>query len=116
MELVNAAAFQLLNYQITNSVHPSALTAAVLLVFVIGRAEVAIFVKIIRGVLVVLAHVDLELPSCPAALPAMIAIADSEKGFRQREQESPAGRDLNVDVAKEQPAQMGHVGRVSFVP
>src|SRR4029077_288622 len=67
-------------------IHPTAGAAAILLVFVIGRTEIAILVKIIFGVLVMFFHVDLEFFSGTAAVPAMIAIREAIRHFCSREQ------------------------------
>jgi hypothetical protein len=59
------------------SIHPTARTAAILFVPIIGRTEIAVLVKIIFGVLIVLLPVDMEFLSCAAALPSVISILES---------------------------------------
>jgi uncharacterized integral membrane protein len=64
-------------------IYPSAAcAAAILFVLIVGRAEIAILVKIIFGVLVVLLHVNLKFFAGTATFPAVIAIGDSVGGFR----------------------------------
>src|SRR5579864_1032012 len=61
----------------TRLVDPSAF-AAVFLFRVVGWFEVAVFIKILFGIVLMLAHVHLELSSSPAALPAMVGVPKSE--------------------------------------
>jgi hypothetical protein len=64
------------------SIHPPTRTAAILLfAFIFGRTKIAVLVKVIRGILVVLLHVDLEFSSGAATFPAVITIRESIRYF-----------------------------------
>src|SRR5262249_13440876 len=97
------------------SIHPSALAAAVLLVLFFWRAEIAVLVEVIFGVLVVLLHVDLELPSRAAPLPAMVAIPETISRLRKGKHQSSARNEFQVEIAEQKAAQMGRVCCVSGI-
>jgi hypothetical protein len=60
-----------------NSIHPSPGAAAILFVFFIRRTEIAVFIEIVSGVLIMLFHINLEFFPGTAALPAVITILES---------------------------------------
>src|ERR1051326_7634355 len=92
------------------SVHPSTLAAAVLFVALVGRAEVAVFVKVFFGVVAMLFHVDPELLLRPVQFPAMKPVAEAVTCFRESECKAATGNKFYVNVAEQQAAEVGHIG------
>ena len=57
----------------TRLIDPSAL-AAILLLAIVWWTEVAVFIEVLFGIVLVLAHVNLKFAGRAATLPAMIGI------------------------------------------
>lgn len=83
--------------------------AAVFFVGVVWGAEVAVFVEVLFGVVLVLAHINLKFAAGATALPAMIRISDSVKAFRDPEKESATGQEFQVKIAEQSAAEVRNI-------
>src|SRR5262249_22588536 len=96
-------------------VHPAALAAAILLVLFFWRAEIAVLVEVIFGILVVLAHIDLEFFPRAAPLPAMVTVPEPIRRLGKGEHQPAARNKFQVEIAEQKPAQVGYIRGISGV-